>query len=148
MQTFVPHGSDFYRNAIVLDRQRLGKQRVEAWQIILTLTEGRKGWSNHPAVKMWDGHIETLAWYGMHMCREWMRRGYKDTLYDRFVAYSHFATETYPQDNTYPAWLDRADVQLSHRSNLIRKMPQHYQMFWPDVPDDLPYVWPSSTQKV
>lgn len=136
MQTFVPHGADFKRNAEVLDRQRLGKQRVEAWQILLTLTEGRKGWSNHPAVKMWDGHIEALAQYGIVMCREWIGRGYKDTLLERFYQFAP------TMDSAWPAWLERADVMLSHRSNLVRKMPVHYGMLWPDVPNDLPYVWP------
>ena len=34
------------------------------------------------------------------------------------------------------------DLILSHRSNLIRKAPEHYAPLWPDVPDNLPYVWP------
>jgi alpha-tubulin suppressor-like RCC1 family protein len=37
-------------------------------------------------------------------------------------------------------------VSRSHRSNLIRKMPEHYGPIWPDVPDDLPYYWPGKAR--
>jgi hypothetical protein len=26
----------------------------------------------------------------------------------------------------------------------VRKDPAHYRRYFPDVPDDLPYVWPES----
>lgn len=136
MQTFVPYGSDVARTAQVLDRQRLGKQRVEAWQIIKALTAQQYGWRNHPAVKMWAGHVEALAQYGVAICQEWIARGYKDTMLERFHEYV-------PQSEVvWPDWLDRPDVVLSHRSNLIRKRPDVYREVWPDVPADLPYVWP------
>jgi hypothetical protein len=138
MQTFVPYGSDFNANAHVLDRQRLGKQRVEAWQIIRALTGQSRGWVNHPATKMWSGHIEALAQYGAVMCREWIARGYNDSLLEKF----------YPllpsMQSDWPEWLDREDVMLSHRSNLIRKRPDIYGPIWPSVAGDLPYVWPTS----
>jgi hypothetical protein len=35
-------------------------------------------------------------------------------------------------------------VHDSHRSALVRKDPGHYRPLFPDVPDDLPYVWPPS----
>lgn len=44
----------------------------------------------------------------------------------------------------YPSWLTD-EFCLSHRSNLIRKNPDHYRPLWPDVPDNLPYIWPDST---
>jgi hypothetical protein len=137
MQTFVPYGSDFKRTAEVLDRQRLGKQRVEAWQIIKALTTEQYGWQNHPAVKMWRGHTEALAQYGIVMCREWIGRGYNDSLLERFYPYAPTT------DSAVPQWLDDMDVMVSHRSNLIRKRPDIYGMVWPEVPDDLPYVWPT-----
>jgi len=35
------------------------------------------------------------------------------------------------------------EFTLSHQSNLLRKDPEFYRpVFGPDVPDDLPYVWP------
>jgi hypothetical protein len=38
MQTFMPY-SDFEKTARCLDNKRLGKQRVEAWQILNTLNK-------------------------------------------------------------------------------------------------------------
>jgi len=138
MQTFVPEGIDFKLTAIKLDYRRLGKQRVEAWQILNTLTGESQGWRNHPAVKMWQGYDVALAMYGLSMCREWIARGYKDTMFDRFI--KHIPTS--PTNISFPRWLHDEDVMLSHRSNLIRKFPEHYKPLWSDVPDDLPYVWP------
>ena len=40
MQTFLPY-KDFRKSAQVLDYKRLGKQRVEAWQIYQTLKQGK-----------------------------------------------------------------------------------------------------------
>lgn len=54
MQTFLPYSS-FKDSARVLDRQRLGKQRVENMQIITALLDPDYGWQNHPAVNMWRG---------------------------------------------------------------------------------------------
>lgn len=39
MNTFLPY-ADFQKSAQCLDNKRLGKQRVEAWQIYLTLKKG------------------------------------------------------------------------------------------------------------
>jgi hypothetical protein len=33
-------------------------------------------------------------------------------------------------------------MQTFSRSNLLRKLPEHYGILFPDVPNDLPYVWP------
>ena len=43
MQTFLPYSS-FYQSARVLDRQRLGKQRVETLQILKSLSDPTYGW--------------------------------------------------------------------------------------------------------
>jgi len=138
MQTFLPY-EDFAASARVLDRQRLGKQRVEAWQILNALGGVSKGWVNHPATRMWRGYEQALAHYGDAMCYEWIARGYRDTLLERFQS---FITHRFPVP---PPWLGNEALHLSHRSNLIRKMPDYYGPIWPDVPSDMPYVWP--TQK-
>ena len=62
MQTFLPY-SDFERSAKTLDYKRLGKQRVEAYQILQALSDPNYGWQNHPAVKMWRGYEEALVAY-------------------------------------------------------------------------------------
>jgi hypothetical protein len=54
MQTFLPD-RDFAVCAATLDNRRLGKQRLEAYQILRTLRGLSPGWSHHPAVAMWRG---------------------------------------------------------------------------------------------
>lgn len=136
MQTFLPL-PELSASARVLDRARLGKQRVECKQIYLALTDPAYGWQNHPAVRMWKGHHQSLALYGLCVCQEWRNRGYNDTLLPWFkercdnILSSHL-----------PSWFGEPTFHLSHRSNLLRKQPSWYRTFWPDDPDDLPYIWP------
>lgn len=139
MQTFVPFGINHRLTAESLDYRRLGKQRVEAWQILNTLTGKSSGWASHPAVKMWAGYENALAFYGEVICRQWRSLGYKDTMLFRF---SEYLGGLGWHDILQPTWLFDESITLSHRSNLVRKFPEHYQSLWPDVPDDLPYVWP------
>lgn len=136
MQTFLPY-NNFVRSAIVLDRQRLGKQRVEAWQILRALTGQSTGWVNHPATKMWRGYENELAFYGICICEEWINRGYNDSLLPRFTEF--FNKDIYEP----PPWLGDKSFHISHKSNLLRKLPKHYRQYWKRVPDDLPYVWPA-----
>ena len=138
MQTFVPYGANFDMNAQVLDRQRLGKQRVEAWQILNAIRGLSKGWINHPATIMWRQHPEALAHYGVAICDEWISRGYKDTMRERFVA----LTDRSLFWVDIPIWLNQQDVMASRRSNLLRKDGLWYGQFgWTESPD-LEYVWP------
>jgi hypothetical protein len=137
MQTFLPY-SDFAKSAKVLDNKRLGKQRLEAWLIYEIITNPRhlSGWRNHPAIRMWQGHEGFLILYGLEIIREWLMRGFKDTIGDRFI------NEPLKEGLSAPPWLGREDFHLSHQSNLVRKFPEYYRQFFPDVRDDLPYVWP------
>lgn len=137
MQTFLPY-ADFWKSAQALDRSRLGKQRVETYQILRALTGESKGWVNHPATKMWRGHEGALAVYGQVMSMEWIRRGYKDTLLPKFSTY---IVEFQDKSMALPAIIGNEEFHLSHQSNLIRKYPEHYRPIFGDVPDDLPYVW-------
>lgn len=139
MQTFLPY-PDFYHTAASLDYRRLGKQRVEAFQILNVLLgrgrilkNGQMAWQNHPAVKMWRGYEAALAQYGQVICIEWKRRGYKDSLMDRFNT---------DDSVRYPDWLGDIELHRSHQSNLIRKLPEFYHFKFPNVPPNLPYKWP------
>src|SRR3954464_7195922 len=78
MQTFLPH-PDFRETALLLDRRRLGKQRVEALQVLRGLTVPGYGWRRHPAVRMWAGYEEALVGYGLEVCRAWCEGGRADT---------------------------------------------------------------------
>ncbi len=136
MQTFLPL-PNFTKTAKCLDRSRLGKQRVEVLQILRTLVGATSGWSNHPAVRMWRGHEGTLILYGCAICIEWKRRGYKDSCHDKIMQYA----DQYPIP-TPPPWIGNKAFHASHRSNLLRKNPEHYGQFGWSESQDLPYVWP------
>lgn len=137
MQTFLPY-PDFPESAAVLDRQRLGKQRVEVIQILNALLGLSLGWQNHPAVKMWRGHEEALAAYGLAVCDEWTARGYKDTCKDKILV----LVSPRP-DFTLPSWFGDEQFHHAHKSNLIRKNPEFYGPIWPFVSADWPYIWPT-----
>jgi hypothetical protein len=140
MQTFLPY-PDFTQTARCLDRQRLGKQRVETLQILNALTNPQKGWQNHPATNMWRNHEHTLVAYGLTICEEWIRRGYKDTCLQKILNIQELHHENW---NTHqPAWLGNPALHLSHQSNLLRKNPDHYNTYFQNVPPDLPYIWPT-----
>ena len=138
MQTFLPSEA-FDESARALDRQRLGKQRIEARTILTILANDgpKKGWYFHPAVRMWRGHEAWLASYGREICTEWRSRGYQDAQLEYFQE----AMRRFPW-SPYPSWLGDERFHLSHRSNLLRKKPEHYRVLWPNDPDDLPYIWP------
>ena len=139
MQTFLPY-PNFEESARCLDRLRLGKQRVECLQIMRTLLGESKGWSNHPAVKMWRGYEAALRHYAYEVCNEWMRRGYQDACLDKILALSsaHALGVACP-----PKWLGDSAFHRSHQSSLLRKDPIWYSKFNWDAPDNLPYVWPN-----
>jgi len=138
MQTFLPY-PDFARSAQCLDRQRLGKQRVETLQILNALTNPNYGWRNHPATRMWTGCTQALATYGLEMCREWLRRGYDDNTGPKIAAFFD-TSDSNPQ---MPRWLGMDAFHASHRSNLLRKDRAHYSQFNWTEHDDLPYHWPT-----
>jgi len=136
MQTFLPEFT-FKESAQVLDNKRLGKQRVETLQLLKALAGGSKGWVNHPACKMWRGFEQQLIEYGLVVCEVWKSRGYKDTCYEKILAYR----DKFPTLETVVPWYTEPLV-LSHRSNLIRKDAVFYGPKWPGVDGSLPYVWP------
>ena len=148
VQTFLPY-ADFERSARVLDPKRLGKQRVEVIQVVRALTRPDYGWANHPAVLMWKGHEEALGRYGLVCCEVWTALGHGDTCAATIVGDLRDAGVTRIRSEAdlvaaraMPPWLGDEDLHRSHRSSLVRKDPDHYRPHFPDVPDDLPYVWP------
>jgi hypothetical protein len=139
MQTFLTDFS-FKTSAEKLDYRRLGKQRVEARQIynILTGQQKSKAWTNHPAVLMWKNYENTLAEYHNCMIQEWIKRGYKNTM--------QLLPVTEPL--TTPEWISNQEFINSHRSNLIRKDPIFYGRYNWNLPNDLPYIWPTKNHAV
>ncbi|MEV5427919.1 MSMEG_6728 family protein [Streptomyces sp. NPDC052701] len=150
MQTFLPY-ADFTRSAAVLDRRRLGKQRVEALQVLRGLIVPGYGWRHHPAVRMWAGYEEALVRYGLDVCRVWRERGHQDSCAATLVAdLAAFrpgpvrGQRELEAAGELPPWLGDDALHRSHQSALVRKDPDAYAPLFPGVPDDLPYVWPAS----
>ncbi|MCX8277735.1 MAG: MSMEG_6728 family protein [Dehalococcoidia bacterium] len=132
MQTFLPY-SDFNKSAACLDWRRLGKQRVEAMQILRALENQNYGWQNHPAVNMWRGFEAMLAVYHNTIIDEWTSRGYRNNM--KLIT-PHIAPIS-------PTWMGNLDFHASHRSNLLRKDPEHYGQYGWTETDNLPYIWGS-----
>jgi len=130
MQTFLPY-PDFKKTAECLDWRRLGKQRIEAMQILRALEDGNYGWQNHPAVNMWRGFEAMLAVYHNTIIEEWVAMGYRNTMKLIVPAIVPIS----------PSWLGNSNFHASHRSNLLRKDPDHYGQFGWTESDNLPYVW-------
>lgn len=135
MQTFLPY-ADFLKSAQCLDYRRLGKQRVEAMQLLKALKGETKGWRNHPACVMWEGYENALIVYMNTCIQEWVKRGYKNSIPIISVDW-----------HVLPWWFGDDKFHLSHQSNLVRKNQEYYGPLFPNVPPNLEYVWPRRSLK-
>ena len=132
MQTFLPY-ENFRKSFKVLDYRRLGKQRVEAHQVLNVLM-GRtetKGWVNHPITRMWDGYEPALQLYFNLCVEEWVNRGYNNNM----------LLEDITEPIIYPDWLGNERFHSSHRANLLRKDYDYYSQYGWLENSELPYVW-------
>ena len=134
MQTFLPY-DDISLTVACLDSKRLGKQRVEAMQIhdVVSGKRTQGGWLNHPAVLMWSGYADALAFYHNSMIDEWIRRGFRNNM-------SRLPLP--PGEIVFPTWFGDERLHSSHRSNLLRKDSDWYGQFGWSEPTDLEYYWP------
>lgn len=140
MQTFLPY-PDFASSARVLDWRRLGKQRVEAMQILRTNLGLSDAWANHPATLMWRGYEQALASYGLAICEEWRARGYHDTAWNFFAEFLAECPEWTAEMD--PPWLGEARLHASHRAALLAKDAEWYgQWGWSEAPE-INYWWPT-----
>jgi hypothetical protein len=141
MQTFLPFAS-YEESAQCLDRQRLGKQRVENLQIMTALTENR-GWVSHPATLMWRRYEWSLLQYQMAICIEWtVNRGYKDTCLTKTEAL-YYKHRSPTDEELTPYWLGNYKLHRAHKSVLIQKDPWHYIPLFPkNTPLDLKMWYP------
>ncbi len=132
MQTFLPYKS-FKQSLQSLDWRRLGKQRVEAHQVLNVLL-GRtetKGWINHPITRMWKGYEPALQLY-FNMCvEEWINRGYNNNM----------KLEEITEPIVFPHWLGNDLIHSSHRANLLRKDKEFYSTYMWTEDCTNPYCW-------
>lgn len=140
MQTFVPIAS-FDMITSKLDYRRLGKQRVECLQMLRALRGKTQGWKNHAATKMWIGHEDALVGYGVAVCVEWRRRGYKDTCLAKILR-----LRSKNKTALLPEWWG-GKIHSRHRAVLLRKSPKWYSQFgWKEKPATENY-WPTQFTK-
>ncbi len=145
MQTFLPY-PDYSESARCLDRQRLGKQRVEAFQILRSLHGITRGWMHHPAVKMWIGCECSLLDYIRAICGAWTDLGYQDTVC-RLSIQQHEAFCPYCGVPKRPLWVGNDQFHSAHRAILLAKNPEWYSQFqWVEAPafrtnGKWPYIW-------
>lgn len=141
MQTFLPY-SNFKKSLSALDDKRLGKQRVEAFQILKALKAGPgAAWYNHPAVQMWKGYEELLKEYHNTCIKVWVSRGFENNM--------EYAILTPTVDPVpIPWWLGVEKFHRAMRARLIHKNPVYYDM-WPEDEDfnDSRYWWPVNETK-
>lgn len=131
MITFMPYPS-FASSLQVLDNKRLGKQRIEAHQLLRCLRGETTGWANHPAATMWRGYEPALALYMNEAILQWEKRGFKNTMWmDSGLGHVQM-----------PWWMGDEAFHASHRSNLLRKDYGYYSQFGWTEGVDLPYIWP------
>ncbi|MCU1509909.1 MAG: uncharacterized protein JWQ12_2174 [Glaciihabitans sp.] len=143
VQTFLPF-PDFDASAHSLDAPRLGKQRVEALQLLRASIFPSYGWQNHPALVMWRGYVPALTRYAMAMVDAWTALGHTDTTREQIAEFAPEVDGVPASALATPSWLGRDEVHISHQSNLVRKFPEFYGPQFPGVPGDLPYVWPGA----
>lgn len=123
--------ADFVANAKLLDKQRLGKQRVEACQILDAILKGT-GWANHPATKAWRPYVMALKYYTNCIINEWVSQGNNNNI--------PLFEITFPI--VFPWWVFWDRLHQSHRAMLKRK-----DLFYANLSVDpeymnYGYIWP------
>ena len=147
MQTFLPY-PDPQETARSLDQARLGKQRVEALQVLRAVTLPGYGWQSHPAIAMWRGFVPALTSYSLAITDEWIAQGHADTVRPQIAEFAPEVDGVPFSSLPLPPWLGDEVVHRSHRSKLVQKEPGWYRSRFPDAPDDLEYVWPAADATV
>jgi len=144
MQTFLISENP-KETAKILDNKRLGKQRVEAIQIANVLLDPStsNAWKNHPAVLMWKGYEGLLIKvYLKEIMLEWINRGFKNEKCQQHYLRLCNVLEKRSIPVIKPVWFCK-EIFDSHKSNLIRKNIEYYGKLWPNMTNNLPYVWPT-----
>lgn len=130
--------TDLAENFRILDTQRLGKQRVEGMQLINAI-ENNKGWSQHPAARMWANNLDALKHYVNCCIYEWIQRGNENTMKYYEV----------PKFIVFPWWFSWNPLIQSHRAMLYRKNPFYYhdKFTIEEKYHQYGYIWPHSLSR-
>lgn len=126
-----------------LDDRRLGKQRLEALQIIRLLDSSvtvTRGFSRHPAVLSYRGYVPYLKLYYNACLEEWCRRGKKNTMAPLPVECEA------PNGVVVPWFIPCVPRLMADRAALLRKDPVWYgrqfaSLNIPEYYHSLGYCW-------
>lgn len=135
------------RTAEDLDTARLhaAQNQGSALFDMLTGIKDPGNLKHHPVLSMWRGYEFALGIYVMSCGLEWcFQRGFAEN--KSFWNVARGIKEIKNDDPNFvyevPPWFRDRDVILSHRSNLLRRSPEHYEDKWELCPEDWPYFWP------
>ncbi|SPN79643.1 Hypothetical protein BRZCDTV_450 [Brazilian cedratvirus IHUMI] len=117
-KTLLQNLQDYFAQvASIMDRQRAGKQRVEAMQLldVLLARKPLSSWKNHPATKMWTPWTEALKLYHNMFIQEWIGRGYKNTMKLEKIDENKIEEQGLPQFLTNKHFIERMQANLLHK---------------------------------
>jgi len=140
------------KSAKVLDKKRAWKQVIEARQIINVLEDNTTAWINHPAIKMWQGHIDCLQYYYNIFLKECLERhNIKTTLpfiCNYFTGPCIDGSMVYMTEE-YPWWVGNEDFHRAMRARLIEKDRNFYLPLFPNDEgfNGGKYFWPVMENK-
>jgi len=123
-------------SVLALDDKRLGKQRLECIQILLSLSGIINIWEipkyihNHPVTLLWKGNEDYLLSYTTACIIEWGNRGYKNTKCISAFHDMRAITGDYPVKGK-PSFIT-ADFIQSHKIKLYSKNPLFYAKYKPE----------------
>lgn len=139
VQIFLPY-PDFQQTMACLDTMRLRQQRTDAMKILQGVEPtlgSATPWFNERAAHLWREHARALMLYYDLSLKEYIRRGFRNHLQFCLHEYMHH------QDKVpMPFFIGDEAFHRSHQSRLVQLDPEHYRKYFPDVPDNLPLVWP------
>lgn len=128
----------FHKSLVLIDDARLSKQRQDVLRILRGIM-GEEPW--HISHAGWEGYEYTLGVFGMSACSVWQnQRGHRDSIAFQL----HEILEGVPHDLVQPPWIGDLNFHRSHRSYLVRRMPEFYAEKFPNNPEGMPLLWPQN----
>lgn len=138
-QSFVYILSDKYDPSSKLIKSIEKKPIVDAEQRVIKL-----GFCNHPAVEMWYGYEDALKEYIDAHIREWINRGYKNTM-------RIYGVKT----KEHPIWCGWSKIHENHKGALLLKELDRKEKPWYQYKEDFvcvkkfeDYIWVKRSENV
>lgn len=117
MNVFTPFASPLKTaEAMIKDTHRYNKQIIECQQILDAISGKKKGWANHPVVKMYAEHEMWLKEY--MRCLECLKNGDLEGMFGNEIMSSRHT----------PPFLT-TDFCNQHKRRLYTKSPDRYPQF-------------------